>query len=212
MQVCHCTVWKLQQWSRIHRRVRGRPPRQPELVCCSRTGGTVGLLCLTSPIMPSWQLQEGWTSQVRHLKEHACDGICMKHVAVAVSSGLIRTHAKINDSCQASLLLQQCLRVTKVPLPLAMSSNADDQIVKRMHVCFAVIKMNWTGQSVESWRELLDGSQGGAAGVGAVLHRQGLPKRLADALCHEANVTGTPLAQLKKVIAVKIWVLQSCLC
>ncbi len=32
-------------------------------------------------------------------------------------------------------------------------------------------------------------SQGGAAGVGAVLHRQGLPKRLADALCQEKNVT-----------------------
>ncbi len=93
-----------------------------------------------------------------------------------------------------------------------MSSNDDDQMVKQMHVCFAVIKMNWTGQSVESWRELLDGSQGGAAGVGAVLHRQGLPKRLADALCHEAKVTGTPLAQLKKVIAAKLWVLQSYLC
>ena len=53
---------------------------------------------------------------------------------------------------------------------------------------------------MESWQEVLQGSQGGAAGVGAVLHRQGLPKRLADAVCHEANVTGTPLAQLKKVI------------
>lgn len=93
-----------------------------------------------------------------------------------------------------------------------MSSNADDQIVKQTHVCFAVIKINWTGQSVESWRELLDGSQGGAAGVGAVLHRHRLPKRLADALCHEANVTGTPLAQLKKVLTVKLWVLQSYLC
>ncbi len=93
-----------------------------------------------------------------------------------------------------------------------MSSNPNDQVVKQMHVCFAVIKMNWTGQSVESWRELLDGSHGGAAGVGAVLHRHGLPKRLADALCQEANVTGTPLAQLKKVIAVKLWVSQSYLC
>ncbi len=91
-------------------------------------------------------------------------------------------------------------------------SNTNDQVVKQMHVCLAVIKMNWTGQSVESWRQLLDGSQGGAAGVGAVLHRQGLPKRLADALCQEANVTGTPLAQLKKVIAVKLWVSQSYLC
>ena len=85
-------------------------------------------------------------------------------------------------------------------MPLAKSSNADDQSVKQMHVCCAVIKMNWTGQSVESWRVILGGSQGGAAGVGAVLHRHGLPKRLADALCHEANVTGTPLAQLKKVV------------
>ncbi|KAL0048575.1 hypothetical protein WJX82_006231 [Trebouxia sp. C0006] len=67
-----------------------------------------------------------------------------------------------------------------------------------------VIKMNWTGQSVESWRVLLDGSQGGAAGVGAVLHRHGLPKRLVDALCHEADVTGTPLAQLKKADRVKL--------
>ena len=89
------------------------------------------------------------------------------------------------------------------------SGSAGDQTVKRMHVCFAVIKMNWTGQSVESWRVLLDGSQGGAAGVGAVLHKHGLPKRLVDALCHEADVTGTPLAQLKKVTAVKLWVLQS---
>ncbi|DBA78212.1 TPA: hypothetical protein ACH3X2_008172 [Trebouxia sp. C0005] len=67
-----------------------------------------------------------------------------------------------------------------------------------------VIKMNWTGHSLESWRQLLDGSQGGAAGVGAVLHRHGLPKRLADALCHEADVTGTPLAQLKKADRVKL--------
>lgn len=67
---------------------------------------------------------------------------------------------------------------------------------------FAVIQLNWTGQSVESWQEILSGSQGGGtAGVGAVLHRNGLPKRLADALCHEANVMGTPLAQLKKVSA-----------
>jgi len=70
-----------------------------------------------------------------------------------------------------------------------ISGNTNDQMVKQMHVCFAVIKMNWTGQSVESWRHLLDGSQGGAAGVGAVLHRHGLPKRLADALCQEKNVT-----------------------
>ncbi len=102
MQVCHCTVWKLQQWSRINRRVRGRPQRQPELVCCSRTGGTVGLLCLTSPIMPSWQLQEVWTSQVGHLKEHACDGVCVKHVAVAVSSKLICTHASIMTAAKLS--------------------------------------------------------------------------------------------------------------
>lgn len=52
---------------------------------------------------------------------------------------------------------------------------------------------------MEYWRGVLQGSQGGAAGVGAVLHRHGLPKRLADALCHEAAVTATPLAQLKKV-------------
>ncbi|KAL3153436.1 hypothetical protein ABBQ38_011771 [Trebouxia sp. C0009 RCD-2024] len=61
-----------------------------------------------------------------------------------------------------------------------------------------VVRVSWTGQSMEYWRGVLQGSQGGAAGVGAVLHRHGLPKRLADALCHEAAVTATPLAQLKK--------------
>lgn len=64
----------------------------------------------------------------------------------------------------------------------------------------AVLRVSWTGQSIEYWQGVLQGSQGGAAGVGAVLHRHGLPKRLADALCHEAGVTATPLAQLKKVI------------
>lgn len=63
----------------------------------------------------------------------------------------------------------------------------------------AAVRVSWTGQSTEYWQGVLQGSQGGAAGVGAVLHRHGLPKRLADALCHEAGVTATPLAQLKKV-------------
>ena len=66
----------------------------------------------------------------------------------------------------------------------------------------AVVRVSWTGQSLEYWQGVLQGSQGGAAGVGAVLHRQGLPKRLADALCLEAGVTATPLAQLKKVTSL----------
>ena len=33
----------------------------------------------------------------------------------------------------------------------------------------------------------------------AVLHKQGLPKRLAEALCQELDIVGTPVAQLKKV-------------
>ena len=68
----------------------------------------------------------------------------------------------------------------------------------------AVLRVSWTGQSAEYWQGVLQGSQGGAAGVGAMLHRHGLPKRLADALCHEARVTATPLAQLKKVLAFTI--------
>ena len=137
---------------------------------------------------------------------------CVQCVACCCVQGVDLHTCQHNDCCQAFPPLWQCLRVTSVALPLAKSSNADDQVVKQMHVCFAVIKMNWTGQNVDSWRQLLDGSQGGASGVGAVLHRHGLPRRLADALCHEANVAGTPLAQLKKVIAVKPWMLQSCLC
>ena len=64
----------------------------------------------------------------------------------------------------------------------------------------AVFRVSWTGQSADYWQGVLQGSQGGAAGVGAVLHKHGLPKRLADALCLEAGVTATPLAQLKKVV------------
>ena len=69
----------------------------------------------------------------------------------------------------------------------------------------AVLRVSWTGQSAEYWQGVLQGSQGGAAGVGAVLHKHGLPKRLADALCLEAGVTATPLAQLKKVICLSFY-------
>ena len=64
----------------------------------------------------------------------------------------------------------------------------------------AVLRVSWTGQSGEYWQRVLQGSQGGAAAVGAALHKHGMPKRLADALCLEAGVTATPLAQLKKVV------------
>ena len=63
----------------------------------------------------------------------------------------------------------------------------------------AALRVNWTGQNVESWQEVLGSSQGGAMGVATALHRHGLPKRLADAICHQAHVASTPLAQLKKV-------------
>lgn len=62
----------------------------------------------------------------------------------------------------------------------------------------AALRVSWTGKSLEYWQGVLQGSQGGAMGVGTALHRHGLPKRLADALCQEAGITATSIAQLKK--------------
>ena len=57
--------------------------------------------------------------------------------------------------------------------------------------------MNWAGLDSEAWQGVLQA--GGGSAVQAVLHKQGLPKRLAEALCQELDIVGTPVAQLNKV-------------
>lgn len=66
----------------------------------------------------------------------------------------------------------------------------------------ADLKVNWAGLDVEAWQEILQ-TAGGTA-VQAVLHKQGLPKRLAEALCQELDIVGTPVAQLKKVCSLDV--------
>ena len=112
-------------------------------------------------------------------------------VQLHFSSTLVHTHNKhaYNLACKqagmhAGAHVMNSLHCTDLRCPAPTS---------------AVLRVSWTGQSAEYWQGVLQGSQGGAAGVGAVLQKHGLPKRLADALCLEAGVTATPLAQLKKV-------------
>lgn len=50
---------------------------------------------------------------------------------------------------------------------------------------------------MEAWQEIL--KAGGPTAVQAMLHKHGLTKRLAEAICQELDIVGTPMAQLKKV-------------
>eukprot|EP00798_Chlamydomonas_sp_ICE-L_P017475 gene17475-23780_t len=60
-----------------------------------------------------------------------------------------------------------------------------------------VLKINWTRESVEVWQETL--KAGGPAFVSTVLHRGGIPSKLADALCEELGVAKRKMSELKKV-------------
>ena len=63
--------------------------------------------------------------------------------------------------------------------------------------CAADLNVNWAGRDLEAWRGILEA--GGGTPVAAVLHKHGLPKRLCEAICQEADIEGVAAAQLKKV-------------
>ena len=71
------------------------------------------------------------------------------------------------------------------------------QLAKSFCVACAELKVNWTGLQLEGWQEVLQA--GGGSAVQALLHKQGLPKRLSEAICQELHIVNTPAAQLKKV-------------
>lgn len=66
------------------------------------------------------------------------------------------------------------------------------------HTPMPALTVNWTGDQEAAWAAAL--ADNGGQAVGTVLHRRGLPTRLAEALCTAAGVDakGTRAAELRK--------------